>query len=227
MCQEDFGDELMTIPHEVVRTSGLPGVYDILQCKQCGLACRVSPVEVTFGRYQPDGGVLWKFDKVECTAALNHPDAELYPAYDYLFKMFKKSNEFRDVFPGHWPQIDVGIWGTPMIRLWDGWSIELDQCVVAIWHQIPDCGCGHGPCSPRVSIHPMGYYQYVRAHGLLYHDQHTEPPELAGWRQFRDLAMMMYDLPQPDDTRRRKWFGRYWNDDLSDAFRLITRGSEK
>ena len=29
MCQEDFGDELMTIPHEVVRTSGLPGVYDI------------------------------------------------------------------------------------------------------------------------------------------------------------------------------------------------------
>jgi hypothetical protein len=130
MCQEDFGDELMTIPHEVVRTSGLPGVYDILQCKQCGLACRVSPVEVTFGRYQPDGGVLWKFDKVECTAALNHPDAELYPAYDYLFKMFKKSNEFRDVFPGHWPQIDVGIWGTPMIRLWDGWSIELDQCVV-------------------------------------------------------------------------------------------------
>ena len=83
---------------------------------------------------------------------------------------------------------------------------------VGIYHEISDCGCHKGPCHPRVLLSPKGEARFEMPHGLYYDDQTVAPPEREGWQQFRQLAMIMYELPAPKDGR--KWFGNYWELDL-------------
>lgn len=198
--------------HLLKRSPGIPGVYDTMQCVQCGFSARVSPSGVHFGAYLPLGNLRLP---EKCNHALDEDVPEyMLHAYQELFKLYQQHDALRayvpDIQGGAWVIITVGVWGTPKLVLWNGWYIEIDQTAVAIWHDLPEgCGCGSKPCSPRVVLSPQGEAVFVSPHGLLYSDQTNAPIELTGWEQFKGLAMLMYTLPQPFDPKV-KWFGRTW-----------------
>lgn len=202
--------------HELVIINGVPGVYDILQCKNCGIAIRIAPTDVFWGAYPPDGVAIYQLEKVPCSRALEQVNPEFFPAYEKLFQIYKESNGLQNFLTDKvsCPKVDIGSNGVPKIVLEDGWSIEMDQSIfdemtlVGIFHTIPDCGCGKGPCSPRVIISPTGKTKFIKPHGLGYDDQTTTPEELRGWERFKDLAMIMYHLPPPRPGLM--WFGRNW-----------------
>jgi hypothetical protein len=210
--------------HLLQRKPGVPGVYDIMTCVQCGVSGRVSPAGVTFGIYLPEGNLRLSG---KCNRSLDKdvPD-DVMPAYVELFRLYRENDALRGFIPpdargGSWPKIAIGPWGTPAIKLWDNWSISLDQCRVAIWRRLPDgCGCGFKPCSPRVVLSEDGTARFIRAHGTPYADQSTTPDALDGWEQFKALAMLMYRLPQPVDLRK-KWFGRGWGQAVGASQNLV------
>lgn len=197
--------------HLLKRMPGIPGVYDILQCVHCGRSARIQPEAVSFGVYPPYPNLTLPGPK--CSGALEDDvPVDLIPAYAELFRVYQETDNLRSLVPnyrgGYWPRVDIGNWGVPMIRLWDGWSIELDQTVAAIEKTLPEgCGCGSNPCHLRVQVWADGRFRLIQSHGLDYEDQTTTPPELEGWEQFKELALLMYKLPQPAD-KFRKWFGR-------------------
>lgn len=209
--------------HLLQRRPGVPGVYDIMTCVQCGVSGRVSPAGVTFGIYLPEGNLRLPG---KCNRALDKdvPD-DVIPAYVELFRLYRENDALRgfipDVRSGCWPKIAIGPWGTPAIELWDNWSISLDQVLVAIWRKLPEgCGCGYKPCSPRVLLSPRGEATFVQAHGLHFPDQSVAPEVLRGWEQFKDLAMLMYRLPAPTNPLM-KWFGRSWSEALQASELLV------
>jgi len=218
--------------HKIERIPGVPGVYDIIRCSKCGYSARVSPEEITFGVYPPLGNI----DFPKCTGALDEDVAgDFFPAYRKLFELYKKHNALRDFITpsppgGCWPQIGIGNWGLPKIELWEGWSIDVDitlfaavealfrpiiserkevanptTYLVALYKRLPE---ERG--KPRVLLSPGGEAVFIQPYGSPYPDQSTTTPKpLEGWEQFKELAMLMYELPAPAEPQK-VWFDRSW-----------------
>jgi len=187
--------------HVMQRKPGVPGVYDILTCIYCGASARVEPEDVISGTYLPSGNV---HIPGKCPRSLKRdvPDA-MIPAYQRLFEYYKKYDHLRKLIPncpaGYWPKIVIGFQGVPEIELWDGWNIRLE------WGYVAVCREEELPC-PRVWVTPEGERIVLGPYGREL-DQSVVPKCLKGWEQFKELAMLMYKLPEPDDLSL-PWYGR-------------------